>query len=144
MKGGLWAKKFDKVNGEDRVCNKCDTPFHTKKPTWKCPKCFNAEQKIIQTRIRKERGFKDPYPFSNINHQAGARFSKIRQNLRKAWLEGRDAVTEHYTKQLKEAEELGIMKWIYDRRDDSSLKENSAKTKEQTKKEHPDTRGYYE
>lgn len=144
MKGGLWARKFDYKNGETRVCNKCNEPFYTKKPIWRCSKCFNAEQKIIQTKLRKERGHKEPYPFSSANHEAGARFSKIRQELRKAWLEGPDAVKEHYTKQLKEAEELGIMKWIFDRRDDATIKSRTEKTKNQTQIEYPDTRGHYE
>jgi hypothetical protein len=145
MKGGLWARKFDYKNGEDRVCNKCNTPFHTKKPSWKCSKCFNEEQKVIQGKIRKEKGLKANYPFSTVTNEAGKRFSKIRVELNKVWRTGdRDLIRGHYAHQLKEAERLGIIAWINDVRTKEVAEERSMRSKEQTKKDYPDTRGHYE
>ena len=142
---GLWSKKFDYKNGEDRVCNKCNEPFYTKKPSWKCPKCFNQEQKIIQTKIRHEKGLKPNYPFSTVTNEAGKRFSKIRVELNKVWRTGdKELIRQHYNKQLEEAERLGIIAWINDVRNDETIRARTTRSKEMIKKELPDTRGYYE
>ena len=141
---GIWSRKFDYVNGETRVCKKCNELFYTMKPVYTCKKCANENQKLYSQKYRDEIGIKENYPFSSVGNEAGARFSKIRQKLRKAWEDGPEAVKKHYTKQLKEAEELGIMKWIFDRRDDATIKSRTEKSKNQTQIEYPDTRGHYE
>lgn len=140
----IWNTKFDRINGETRVCKQCGNTYHTMKPIWICRLCTNEQQRKIQEKKRKSYGIKDNYPFSTKNHDAGKRFCKIRQKLRKAWDEGPEAVKKHYEAQLQEAEELGIMKWIYDRRDNETIKGKAEKSKKHIAKDWPDTRGYYE
>lgn len=139
-----FKKPFNRIDGETRQCRECNTEFYTQKPIWVCRLCTNEQQRKIQEKKRKVQGIKDTYPFSSVKNEAGARFSKIRQDLRVAWNNGRVAINKHYAKQLKEAEELGILKWIYDRRDNETIKGNSQKSRNQTKIDWPDTRGHYE
>ena len=149
MAGGLWARKFDHKNGEDRVCRKCGETFHAKKPIWKCTKCVNKDQKVIETRKRAMTPKKEQYPFDNKGPEAANRFCKIRTQLSKAWKEynktgDKSVVIAHYDKQLKEIHDNGIWEWIWDRRDDMSRKENNPKTRNMINRELPDTRGWYE
>jgi hypothetical protein len=149
MTGGLWARKFDRKNGEIRECKTCGATFHAKKPIWKCTKCINAAQKIIETAKRARTPKKEFYPFDNKGNEAGARFCTIRTALSKAWKEyrktgDRSIITAHYDKQLQEIKDNGIWQWIWDRRDDQSKKENKPKTASMTIKDWPDTRGHYE
>jgi hypothetical protein len=149
MAGGLWARKFDRKNGETRQCNYCGDTFHAKKPIWKCTKCVNAAQKIIEQKKRARTPKKEQYPFDNKGNEAGARFCKIRTALSNAWKEynktgDKSVIVAHYDKQLKEIQENGIMHWILDRRDIETLKENKPKTRNMIEKEVPDTRGWYE
>jgi hypothetical protein len=149
MAGGLWSRKFDRKNGETRQCRVCNETFHAKKPIWKCTKCVNKDQKIIEARKRARYPKKDRYPFDNYTNEAGNRFCTIRTALSNAWKEynktgDKSVIVAHYDKQLKEIQENGIMHWILDRRDIETLKENKPKTVSMTKKEYPDTRGYYE
>ena len=146
---GLWARKFDKVNGEQRQCKGCGETFHTMKPRWLCRMCVNAKQRPIETAKRALKGKKETYPFDNRNNEAGARFHKIQKALREAWKEydktgDKSVIIAHYEKQLKEIHENGIWQWIWDRRDDESKRENKLKTASMTRKEYPDTRGHYE
>jgi len=136
----IWNKKFDKKNGETRVCKDCNESFFTMRPIHTCKKCTFERYKHLVKRPEK----KENYPFSSVNNDAGARFSKIRQNLRKAWKEGPEAVKRHYNAQLKEAEELGILTWIYDRRDDETKKQKVEKSRKHITNATPDTRGHYE
>lgn len=137
----MYKKKFDRVNGETRQCIGCGDEFHTKKPIWSCPSCIAKQQRKYN---RSQYSPKEQYPFSNKTSEANNRFSKIRAKLNKAWRKGPDAVKEHYDAQLKEIEANGILAWIYDRRDNESKKETQVKSRNRTRKEYPDTRGYYE
>jgi hypothetical protein len=146
---GLWSVKFDHKNGETRQCKVCGETFHAKKPIWKCTKCVNASQRVIEEVKRAKYPKKDTYPFDTRTNEAGSRFCRIQRELRKAWIEfektgDKTHVIQHYEKQLKEIHENGIWQWIWDRRDDASKKENKLKTASMTRKEYPDTRGHYE
>jgi hypothetical protein len=149
MAVGLWARKFDRKNGETRQCNYCGDTFHAKKPIWKCTKCVNAAQKIIEQKKRARTPKKEQYPFDNYGNEAGRRFCTIRTALSNAWKEykktgDKSYVIAHYDKQLKEIKDNGIWQWIWDRKDEATLKENKPKTRNMINKEVPDTRGYYE
>jgi len=146
---GIWSRKFDYKNGEVRKCKHCNEEFHTNKPSWRCQSCVNANQKIIEEKKRVNYERKEQYPFSNKTSEASNRFCKIRTALSNAWKEynktgDKTAVNQHYDKQLKEIEENGILTWIIDRRCVVSQKEKKIKSKTTTRKDWPDTRGYYE
>jgi hypothetical protein len=69
--------------------------------------------------------------------------------LSNAWKEynrtgDKSYVIAHYNKQIKEIKENGIMQWIFDRRDEETLKANKPKSRNMTKIDYPDTRGHYE
>jgi hypothetical protein len=140
---GLWNRKFDHKNGEDRVCKVCDVSFHTMKPINSCRKC-TADKANAYAREHRPYERKGLYPFDTRSNEAGNRFYKIRIEMRKAWLGGREALDKHYAKQLKEAEDLGILKWINDRRDKESKEQKQEKSKKRINNDYPDTRGYYE
>jgi hypothetical protein len=153
---GLWSVKFDHENGEMRKCKICDKDFHAKKPVWRCGLCTSKinfdkrkeqyEEGIMNTGKWIGMPMKKPYPFSNRTSEANNRFSRIRRDLRIAWEGGREELNKHYTKQLKEIEENGILEWILDRRanDDLPNGKEKAKSKKQTQIDWPDTRGYHE
>jgi hypothetical protein len=146
---GLWSRKFDYKNGENRVCKVCNEPYYTMKPINRCKKCVNANQRIIEELKRGKYKKKDTYPFNNRTNEAGARFCTIRTALSNAWKQynktgDKSYVNAHYEKQLKEITENGIMAWILDRRCLASQKEKHVKTKGMIRKEYPDTRGHYE
>ena len=146
---GLWNRKFDRKNGETRECKHCGATFHAKKPIWKCTKCINKAQKVIEEAKRARYPKKDRYPFDNYTNEVGNRFCKIRTALSNAWKEynktgDKSVITAHYDKQLKEIKDNGILTWIYDRRDAETLKENKLKSRNVINKELPDTRGYHE
>jgi hypothetical protein len=146
---GLWSRKFDHKNGETRQCRVCSETFHAKKPIWKCTKCVNADQRVIETKKRAKYPKKDTYPFNNRTNEAGARFCSIRTALSNAWKEynktgDKSVVIAHYNKQLKDIHDNGIWQWIWDRRDEETLKEKKLKSRNMITKELPDTRGWYE
>jgi len=145
----MFKKPFNKKVGETRACKHCGNDFFTLKPIWKCTKCTNASQRIIEERKRARTPKKEQYPFNNYTNEAGARFCTIRTALSNAWKEykktgDKSYVIAHYEKQLEEIKENGIWQWIWDRRDDISKKEGKPKTANMTRKDYPDTRGYYE
>lgn len=149
MAGGLWARKFDRKNGETRQCKGCGNQFHTMKPIWTCSKCVNESQKIRGAEYRQKIGKKQQYPFDNKGTESSNRFCRIRTGLSKAWKEyertgDKGHVIAYYDKQLKEIHENGIWEWIWDRRDDATLKENKIKTRNRIQVDYPDTRNYYE
>jgi len=147
----MFKKPFNKTIGEQRTCKHCNASFHTFKPIWKCTKCVNASQKIVEQKRRLKYPKKDQYPFNNRTNEAGSRFCGIRKELRKAWIEfektgDRSYMTAHYDKQLKEIRENGIMEWILDRRSPDAKREMNpnAKTRNMIRTDYPDTRGHYE
>ena len=145
----MFKKPFNRKVGEERVCKHCGDTFHTKKPVWRCQKCVNAAQKIIEEKKRAKYPKKDRYPFDTRTPAADKRFLSIRTALSNAWKEynktgDRSIITAHYDKQLKEIKENGIMTWIFDRRDEETLKANKPKSRNMINNDLPDTRGYYE
>ena len=149
MAGGLWAKRFDKVNGEIRECKQCGDTYHAMKPRWLCTKCVNERQRPIEAAKRAKTPKKEQYPFDNKGTEATNRFCRIRTQMSRAWKEyektgDKSVVVAHYDKQLQEIKDNGIWEWIWDRRDDASKKENKPKTASMTRKDYPDTRGHYE
>lgn len=145
----MFKKPFNRKVGEERICKECNTTFHAMKPIWKCQKCVNAAQKIIERKKRAKYAKKDTYPFDNRTNEAFARFCSIRKELRKAWIEfektgDRSIITAHYDKQLKEIQENGIMKWIVDRRDKETLNKKQIKSRNHIQKDYPNHHDYYE
>jgi hypothetical protein len=149
---GLWSVKFDHKNGELRRCKVCDKDFHAKKPVWRCNQCISkviydkaiekAGEGIMPTGKWAGMAPKKPYPFDNKSSEANNRFAKIRAELRKAWEEGRDALTKHYDTKLEEIRHNGILEWILDRRgnDDIPMGKEKLKSKTLTKKQYPSTK----
>ena len=147
----MFKKPFNRKLGEDRVCKECGEQFHAKKPIWKCTKCVNKAQKIIEERKRALYKKKDRYPFDTRTNLATNRFCSIRTALSNAWKKyektgDKSYVTAHYDKQIKEIQDNGIMEWILDRRSADAKREMNPniKTNNMIDKELPDTRGYYE
>lgn len=147
----MFKKPFNKKVGEERVCKECSNTFHTLKPIWKCQKCVNAAQKIIEQKKRALYAKKDKYPFDTRTPAADRRFCSIRTALSNAWKKYNETgdksyVIAHYDKQLKEIKENGIMQWILDRRTPEAKREGNphAKSRNMIKTDYPDTRGYYE
>ena len=102
-----------------RICKICGEEYQPKKATLTCRKCSNEKARLNRIKYKAQGKIpadKPNYPFSNVSNQASLRFNRIQKELRNAWKEGPEAVKRHYDKQLKEAEELGIMEWIFDRR----------------------------
>jgi len=145
----MFKKPFNKTIGETRLCKVCSDSFHTFKPRYTCNQCLNAAQKIIEQKKRARTPKKEHYPFDNYGNEAGSRFCSIRTALSNAWKEYRKTgdksyVIAHYDKQLKEIKGNGIWQWIWDRKDEATIKENKPKTRNMIEKEVPDTRGHYE
>ena len=137
-------KLFDRKNGETRTCNMCSKEFHTMKPINRCTPCTNEWNKIEKQR-KIDEGLiipyenKENYPFNTMNGEAANRFNRIQKELKNCYT--REERRAFYQKQLKEAEELGIIKWIFDRRDAETKNENRTQTRGMIKKHYPDTRG---
>ena len=145
----MFKKPFNRKVGETRQCKTCGDTFHAKKPIWKCTKCVNADQKIIEQKKRLNYAKKEQYPFNNRTNEAGSRFCSIRTALSNAWKQynktgDKSYVIAHYDKQLKEIAENGILTWILDRRCLVAQQEKKSKTRGMIKTDYPDTRGYYE
>jgi hypothetical protein len=88
----------------------------------------------------KEKYLKKNYPFDNVTSQAQLRFNRIQKELREAWKQGPEAVKRHYDKQLKEAEELGIMQWIFDRRTTQGKRNGKTGRPSDVRVEYPSTK----
>lgn len=130
-------KRFDRVNGETRICNDCGNDFHTVVPKNRCGKC----QYQIQKPYVKEKFVKKPkYPLTPA--ESKKRWRKVKRELNNCWdSEERKA---HYDKVLKEIEENGVLQWILDRRDKESLDVKRIKRQFTIKKEYPNTKDWYE
>ena len=130
---------------KERICKTCGVTFMPTKPLLSCKKCSNERARLGQLAKRQRQGFekKKPYPYSTYSNEQVARFNRIQRELKQAWKLGREAVNEHYRKQLKEIKENGILDWIIDRRDDATnvKQKGSGKTgrPKQTKIEYPST-----
>ena len=147
----MFKKPFNRKIGEQRICKECNASFHTLKPIWKCTKCVNASQKIIEQKKRANYKKKEQYPFDTRTNSATNRFCSIRTALSNAWKEynktgDKSVIIAHYDKQLKEIKDNGIMEWIFDRRSPEAKREMNpnAKTRNMIRTDYPDTRGYYE
>jgi hypothetical protein len=147
----MFKKPFNRKVGEERQCKECNTLFHAKKPVWRCQKCVNKAQKVIEEKKRAKYPKKETYPFNNRTNEAGSRFCSIRTALSNAWKEynktgDKSYVNAHYDKQLKEIKDNGILEWILDRRTPEAKREMNpnAKTRNMIRIDYPDTRGHYE
>jgi len=134
----MFKKPFNRTIGEIRVCRQCNEEFHAYKPIWSCMACLCKQQKLYAPRITK----KDKYPFSG--NERDLRFSRIHGELSRAWKQGREALTAHYDKQLKEIEQNGVLDWINDRRSAEAKKENRVKSRNNITKDYPNHHDYYE
>ena len=140
---GLWSVKFNHKDGETRECKECKETFHAKKPIWKCQKCVNASQKIIETRKRAKYERKEPYPYQGENHNYHQRFYPLRAKLHK--IKVREEWKEYFKERLDEIlNDAVLMKWINDRRDKETLEGKQAKSKKNIQKDYPNTHDYYE
>lgn len=125
-----------------RVCKYCGETYMPERPIKFCNTCRNKkanERRIRDKEMGKLPADKPNYPFSTRNNDAIKRFAQIKKRLDKAWEEGPEAVKAHYDRQLKEAEEFGILEWIYDRRTTESKKEGKGRPFQDIRKELPST-----
>ena len=141
----MFKKPFNRTIGEERVCKGCGNQYHTHKPRWKCLDCLA----ILQRKYVKPYNRKEQYPFDNRNGDAGKRFCSIRTALSNAWKKyrktgDRNIITEHYSKQLKEIEQNGILKWILDRRDKQTSDAKITKSRKTIQRDYPNHHDYYE
>jgi hypothetical protein len=139
----LWNTKFDHTNGETRECKECKETFHAKKPIWKCRKCVNASQKIIETKKRAKYQRKEPYPYQGPNHNYHSRFYPLRAKLHS--IRVRQEWKEYFKERLDEIlNDKVLMKWINDRRDKETAEARQVKSRKTITKDYPNTHDYYE
>lgn len=139
----MFKKPFNRKDGEDRICMDCGNGFHTMQPTNRCNECKkiwtrNRQKEKLELGLIEKHTPKENYPFGTQNGEAARRFKRIQKGLNKCF--SREERREYYNNQLREAEELGILTWIYDRRDSESNSEGRVKRETKIKKEYPDTR----
>ena len=124
----MFKKPFNRIIGEDRACKYCNETFHTKKPIWVCDTCRNrlANQK---TKELKDMGMqrwipKALYPVPDSERKT--KFDRLQAKLRKMDL--REDWKQYLSERLDEVmqDEL-LMAWIYDRRDEESMKAKKVK-----------------
>jgi len=140
---GLWNRKFDYVNGEQRVCKECDASFYTIKPRYSCNQCLNVKQKVIEQKRRSRYEKKEPYPYQVGNHNYNQRFYPLRAKLHKMKI--RSEWQAYFKVRLDEVlNDAVLMKWINDRRDKETLEAKQLKSKKNIIKDYPNTHDYYE
>jgi len=140
---GLWNVKFDHTNGETRQCKECGISFHTMKPRYRCNKCVNAAQKIIEQKKRLLYEKKEPYPYQGINHNYKQRFYPLRTKLHK--MKVRSEWKAYFKLKLDEIlNDALLMKWINDRRDKETAESKQVKSRKTITKEYPNHHDYYE
>ena len=148
----MFKKPFNKKVGETRQCKVCSEEFHTFKPIWKCSACTNEHIRQynkanyqpgkLNSGPLRGKDVKKPYPFSTKTTEASRRFNRIKRELNQCWT--KEERRAHYDKQLREIKENGIWEWIFDRRDDNSIRSGNIKAKTKIENEYPDTRNHYE
>jgi hypothetical protein len=140
-------KKFDKINGEDRICSICTTPFHAIRAITFCPKCATQKQQSIRQKKLEEGKIqlKQPYPYIRMHNgkrEYAWRFKQLQSKLNK--IKKRVDWKQYLKERLDEVlNDEVLMKWINDRRDNETKKANQIKSNNQTKKEYPNTKGLY-
>ena len=140
---GLWNRKFDYKNGEQRVCKHCGVEFHTIKPRYTCNLCLNAKQRIIETKKRAKYEKKVPYPYQGPNHDYHKRFYPLRAKLHK--MKVRSEWQDYFKERLNEIfNDAVLMKWINDRRDKETAEAKQVKSKSNITKDYPNHHDYYE
>ena len=140
---GLWNKKFDHVNGEQRICKHCSVSFHTMKPRYRCNPCLNAKQKVIEKNKRSKYEKKEPYPYQGPNHNYHSRFYPLRAKLHK--MKVRVEWQAYFKDRLDEIfNDVVLMKWINDRRDKETAEARQLKSKKTIQRDYPNHHDYYE
>lgn len=133
---------------EIRKCIKCDSLFEFnkdkgKKSTYICDECRKEYQRNYEnkkSRVALE-GYKEPYPYPES--EKIARFRNIQDTLKK--MHHRSEWQEFFKQQIKNLEEneTAILKWIYDRRNQEAVLENSL-PRANKKDEYSDTRSTHQ
>jgi len=140
---GLWNRKFDYVNGEQRICKHCDKEFYTIKPRYRCNECINAAQKITEQKKRSRYEKKLPYPYQGKNHNYKQRFYPLRTKLHK--MKVRSEWQAYFKERLDEVlNDVVLMKWINDRRDKETKEAKAIKSRKTITKDYPSHHDYYE
>ena len=140
---GLWSRKFDYANGEQRICKHCGISFHTIKPRYSCNACLNAKQRIIETAKRAKYEKKVPYPYQGKNHNYKQRFDPLKRVLHK--MKERSEWQAYFKIKLDEIlNDAVLMKWINDRRDKETAEAKKIKSKSNIAKDYPNHHDYYE
>jgi hypothetical protein len=140
---GLWNKKFDHVNGEQRICKHCSVSFHTMKPRYRCNPCLNAKQKVIEKNKRSKYEKKAVYPYQGKNHNYKQRFEPLKRVLHK--MKVRVEWQEYFKVKLDEIlNDAVLMKWINDRRDKETAEARQLKSKKTIQRDYPNHHDYYE
>jgi len=141
----MFKKPFNYTAGEIRICKTCNEEFTTFKPLWTCKKCACKKGKVSRWK-RIDEGkitYKATYPYVNHKKEYGIRFKKLQSILNKMKI--RSQWQEYLKQRLDEVmNDEVLMLWINDRRDRETLDSKKIKTKSQTKKDFPDTRGHHE
>ena len=139
----MFKKPFNRTIGETRTCKHCNVEFHTFKPIYRCKDCTNANQKLYESRRRKQYQKKEKYPYQGPNHNYKQRFEPLKRILHKMKL--RSEWQTYLKVKLDELlkDEI-LMKWINDRRDEETKNANKSRSKRVIQKDYPDTRGHYE
>ena len=127
----------------DRTCYKCGTDFvlkPTQKSTNICRECRNEYSRNHENKKSKVAldGYKDPYPY---NEKAKIqRFKEIRNQLDE--IKDREEWKQFFKDQLYklETDDIAVLKWIYDRRNQEAVQASIEKKRETEEKKYEDTR----